>query len=215
MAALAESKQRAFEKADYNELPVKGATKIYMGSAVGDTGGYARPLNAGDKFYGFALAEVDNAGADGAKRVRVMCHGRVVADVTGVVGVADLGKVVYMSSDNDFTLTEGSNTPIGRIVRHESGTRCVVEFTAPAIAFADAAAATAAALTDNTAGTANTTLQAIPDPADTPASADALRDDLVANALPAIRNNFADVAAQINALITDVAAIRTALNTAI
>lgn len=56
------------------------------------------------------------------------------------------------------------------------------------------------ALTDNTGGTADTTLQAIPSPTDTPASADALRDDLVANALPAVRNNFADVAAQINAI---------------
>ena len=58
-----------------------------------------------------------------------------------------------------------------------------------------------AALTDNTTGTANDTLEAIPDPADTPADADALRDDIVANALPAIRNNFADLAAKVNELI--------------
>ena len=62
---------------------------------------------------------------------------------------------------------------------------------------------TASTLTDNSAGTANTTVEAIPDPADTPASADALRDDIVANLLPALRNNFADLAAQINALKAD------------
>lgn len=56
-------------------------------------------------------------------------------------------------------------------------------------------------LTDNTGGTANNTLAAIPDPADTPASADALRDDLVANVLPRIRDAFADVAAKVNAII--------------
>lgn len=59
------------------------------------------------------------------------------------------------------------------------------------------------ALTDNSAGTANNTVQALPDPADTPASADALRDDLVANLIPALRNNTADCAAKINTLIAD------------
>lgn len=65
------------------------------------------------------------------------------------------------------------------------------------------AARTASTLTDNSAGTANTTVEALPDPTDTPASADALRDDIVANLLPALRNNFADLAAQINALKAD------------
>jgi hypothetical protein len=64
---------------------------------------------------------------------------------------------------------------------------------------------TIVALTDSTSGTANDTLQAIPDPADAPASADALRDDLVANALPAIRNDLADLAAKVNAIRTALA----------
>lgn len=55
-------------------------------------------------------------------------------------------------------------------------------------------------LTDNTGGTTDSTLQAIPDPTDSPASADALRDDIVANVLPAIRNNLADLAAKLNAI---------------
>ena len=44
------------------------------------------------------------------------------------------------------------------------------------------------------------TLEAIPDPADTPASVDALRDDIVANTLPALRNDLADLADQVNGL---------------
>lgn len=60
---------------------------------------------------------------------------------------------------------------------------------------------TVGALTDNTAGTANETLQALTDPADAPGTADALRDDLVANLIPELRNNLADLAAKINALI--------------
>lgn len=60
-----------------------------------------------------------------------------------------------------------------------------------------------AALTDNSGGTANDTVQALTDPADTPLTADDLRDDLVANLIPELRNNYADLAAKVNALIAD------------
>ena len=59
-------------------------------------------------------------------------------------------------------------------------------------------AAANADLVDDTSGTAGGTVAAIPDPADTPADADALRDDLVANALPAIRNAIASIIAEQN-----------------
>jgi predicted RecA/RadA family phage recombinase len=72
----------------------------------------------------------------------------------------------------------------------------------PSTLVGPAAPSTAVAdLTDNSAGTANNATQALPDPTDTPASADALRDDLVATLLPALRNNFADVTAKINAIL--------------
>ena len=57
-----------------------------------------------------------------------------------------------------------------------------------------------AALVDNSAGTANDTIEAIPNPTDTPATADALRDDLVAVLIPALRNNLADLTAKVNAI---------------
>ncbi len=60
-------------------------------------------------------------------------------------------------------------------------------------------------LTDSTSGTANNTVQALTDLTDSPASADALRDDIVTNLLPALRNNFADLTAKVNAIL---AAIR-------
>ena len=56
-------------------------------------------------------------------------------------------------------------------------------------------------LTDSTAGTADDAVGAIPNPADTPLSSDALRDDLVANVLPAIRNALADLTAKQNAVL--------------
>lgn len=61
---------------------------------------------------------------------------------------------------------------------------------------------TIVALTDGTSGTANDAVQSLTDPADTPATADALRDDLVANLIPELRNNFADLIAKINSIRT-------------
>ncbi len=59
------------------------------------------------------------------------------------------------------------------------------------------------ALTDSSGGaTGNNTIAAIPDPTDTPASADALRDDLVATVLPKIRDAIADLAAKQNEVLT-------------
>lgn len=59
-----------------------------------------------------------------------------------------------------------------------------------------------ASLTDSTGGTANDTVQALTNPADLPATADALRDDLVANLIPELRNNYADLAAKVNTILT-------------
>lgn len=58
------------------------------------------------------------------------------------------------------------------------------------------------ALTDSSAGTAGATIAAMAAPTDTPASADALRDDIATNLLPVIRSNFASLTAKINEIIT-------------
>lgn len=57
-------------------------------------------------------------------------------------------------------------------------------------------------LTDNSGGTANDTIQALTDPADAPPSADDLRDDLVTNLIPELRNNYADLANKVNKALT-------------
>lgn len=57
-----------------------------------------------------------------------------------------------------------------------------------------------ASLTDSSGGTADNTIAALPDLADTPLTADALRDDIMTNWLPVLLNNFADLAAKYNAL---------------
>lgn len=65
------------------------------------------------------------------------------------------------------------------------------------------------AIVDNTAGTVSPTLPSIPDPADTPASADALRDDLVANTLPPIRDALASLSNKLNAILSSASTPRT------
>ena len=58
-------------------------------------------------------------------------------------------------------------------------------------------------VTDNGGGTGGgDTIAVITDPADTPASADALRDDLVANSLPEIRDAISTLADKMNSILT-------------
>lgn len=91
---------------------------IYQGALVGDNGsGYARPLQAGDPFMGLATKQVDNSdGLAGDKQVQVYRDARVKASISGLA-ITDLWKDVYASDDATFTLTKGSNSRVGRVVR--------------------------------------------------------------------------------------------------
>lgn len=140
MSTLSAAKPRVFETGhdEYlNGLPVVASDIIYEGAAVGelnDTGTY-QPLGTGstvDRFAGFATATVDNsAGAAGDLNVEVKQKGRVVLSVTGVTGITDVGKIVWATDDNTFTLTYAAGAvSIGTISRHVSGTKAVVAFEA-------------------------------------------------------------------------------------
>ena len=131
MTTLSVNKQIPIETGDYNDLPVITSDIIYEGAAVGMSSGYARPLVAGDAFAGIAVAKVDNsAGAGGAKNVRVLQKGSIEVDVVGVTAITNVGATVYASDDNVFTLSSTSNSSIGKIIRHVSGTKCIVAFEA-------------------------------------------------------------------------------------
>lgn len=132
MTTLAKNSPRDFVLGELQDLPVIASDIIYEGAAVGENGaGYFRPLVAGDPFAGFAQSQADNsAGAAGAINVRVKSRGRVVLSVTGVTAVTDEGSTVYAADDNDFTLTVGTNTAIGKVVRFISGTTVEVYFEA-------------------------------------------------------------------------------------
>jgi len=133
MPTLAADKFRTYEihGSEFDtDLPVIASDIIYEGAAVGENGsGYFRPLVAADTFSGFALTQANNAsGAAGATNVHVRAKGVAVLNVVGVTAVTDEGSTVYASDDDTFTLTSGSNSTIGKIIRHISGTQVAVAF---------------------------------------------------------------------------------------
>jgi hypothetical protein len=181
MTTLAADKSRTFELGDINELPVIASDIIYEGAAVGMNGsGYARPLTAGDQFVGFAEQNVDNsAGAAGDKTVRVLTKGFIKLSI-GSLAITDIGKPVYASDDDTFTLTESTNSHVGRVHRFISTGVGVLSFDADC-----AGAGIITALTDNSAGTASDTLVAI--------SGTYTQTE--------VRNSIASLAAKINSMI--------------
>lgn len=173
------------------------------GMSVRHFGGFNATRVAVISFSNTSLTVADNGGTgSGGLKIADFPEGLVlvlgaVADLsfttssvaTDAAWVASLGTVTA-AADGTLTGTEAD----------------VIPSTAAAIAssageFNGVSTAAQTILTDNSAGTANTTVQAMADPTDTPATADALRDDIVANLLPAIRNNVADLALAINNLI--------------
>jgi hypothetical protein len=181
MTTLAKDATRTFYQGDFHNFPVVASDVIYQGAAVGDNGsGYARPLEAGDPFRGFADVKADNSnGAAGAITVRTRTRGRIKLPITSLA-ITDVGKDVYASDDDTFTLTQGSNTRIGHVVAWLETGWGIVEF--------EAASGVVAELTDNTTGTADNTLAVV----------GATNGSDVSGA---INNNFADLAAKVNYLL--------------
>lgn len=161
MTTLAADVARTYELGERNHIPVIAADIIYEGAAVGDNGsGYARPLVAGDPFRGFCKYRADNSiGAAGAVKVEVVHEGRIELAISGLA-ITDVGKPVYASDDNVFTLTATGNSYIGRVIRWVSTGVGIVDFCA-----AKGELGSFTALTDNTTGTASDTLASISDAA--------------------------------------------------
>lgn len=193
-------------------LPVDGGSAILKGTLVSQltaTGMLvAGSTAASGSAVGVATHDQNNtAGADSDLRCLVRTD-QIFCFTNGTSTDACseatlLGAAVYMFDDHTVYNNSASGTlqragyfagmePDGKV-------RVFVTFRAGAAVIA----ASIAALTFSAvAGTANDTLEALPAPTDSPATADALRDDLVAVLIPALRNNFADLATKINALRT-------------
>jgi hypothetical protein len=109
--------------------PMAEAEIVSVGQAVGRVDGYARALQAGDPFLGFALfLPADNLnGADGDLSVEVRTRGLVFAEISGVAQT-NLGDKVYMSAASTFTLTSSSNSLIGHIVAVPETGKAIVKY---------------------------------------------------------------------------------------
>jgi hypothetical protein len=127
--ALAVDTPRVYELGNINELPVKAATKIYEGAAVGDdASGYMRGLVAGDPFRGFAQRQADNSGgAAAAINVKLITNGLISLTITGIA-LTNVGAEVYASADGTFTLTASGNSKIGYVHRYVAANTCIVAF---------------------------------------------------------------------------------------
>jgi hypothetical protein len=115
--------QRVWELGEVTAWPLAPQSTLFQGAAVGDNGsGYARPLQAGDKFIGFCEAFVSNLPqASGAMLapeenpwVRALTSGLVELDVSGVKA-STFGAPVYASDDTTFT--GPPNSVIGTVHR--------------------------------------------------------------------------------------------------
>lgn len=139
MTALTKDTTRVYELGNINELPAAAGELIYQGAAIGcDSSGYAKTLEDGDTFAGFAEENLDNAaGSDGAKNVRIRKQGSILLEISGI-SLADVNKSVYATDDNTFTLSSTNAVYIGQISRIDESGLALVEFASdkipPAIA---------------------------------------------------------------------------------
>jgi hypothetical protein len=156
MTQLSAALARTYLQGDVEDLQVAATSAIYEGSAIGLTSGYARQLTAGDKFQGFALSDVASQASAGDARVRVRTRGRIVLTISSVA-VTDIGKPVYASDGNAFTLTQSTNSHIGRVVDVYGTNAALVEFDA-----ARAGVGGITELTDSSGGTASDTIADMP-----------------------------------------------------
>lgn len=111
----------------------------------------------------------------------------------------DIGRMSYLADNQTVSRVASDGSPGGRIESIEPDGVVVNVGWMPLKWATDIGD-----LLDLTAGVADTTLQALPNPAAAPATPTALRDDIVNNLLPVLRNNFADIAAKLNAVIATI-----------
>lgn len=130
MTTLAADTLRDQVIGDINELPVIAADIIYEMAAVGvvKASGHARPLQATDRFGGFAQRKADNsAGAAAAINVKTIKKGAVQLSVSGAV-ITDYGQPVYATDDDTFVFNPVGAVFIGFVRRFISSGVVEVEF---------------------------------------------------------------------------------------
>lgn len=132
MTTLAANSPRSYELGERNHIPVIASDIIYEGAAVGvvDASGHARPLNAADRFAGFAVKKADNSAGSAADiNVEVVKKGEIQLSVSGAV-ITDVGQPVYATDDDTFVFLPTGAVFIGFVKRFVSSGVVVVAFDA-------------------------------------------------------------------------------------
>lgn len=134
MAALTQDTPLKRQLGSYVEYPMLASTVIYEGSMVGLSSGYARALVAGDTFVGHCIENnTEGTAANAGENVKVLRGNEggpyELERTLASVAVTDVGKDVYASDDATHTLTQGSNSPVGKVAWYVTTNTCVVRFT--------------------------------------------------------------------------------------
>lgn len=125
MTAQTQARSVVEQEGVHSEAPVKGATTIFQGALVVTESGLAIPgkTAVGLIVLGIAVTTVQNAGADGAKKVltkrttvKLFNHG---ADA---ILPGDVGKDCFIVDDQTVAKTNGTNTRsvAGKIIAVEA-----------------------------------------------------------------------------------------------
>lgn len=130
MTTLAVDSPLTIVTGDFNSIGIIASDIVYEGAMVGENySGYGRPLVAGDLFLGHSLVQVDNSdGAAGDKEIRLRTgRYRGKCTISGVL-ITDVGKQVYASDDDTYTLSGTGNSRVGVVIRYDSSNTAIVEF---------------------------------------------------------------------------------------
>lgn len=110
------------------DFPMTASITIYKGSFVSaaTATGLAKVLTAvaADPFIGIAL-ETKTSAATGTTRIKTLMGAIIEYPVTGGTQ-AQCGNLVYASDENTLTVTAGTNTFVGRIIKLITGTTCLI-----------------------------------------------------------------------------------------
>ena len=113
MALTASRELSRYVDQELRSFKVAGSTTIYKGALVSiQTDGYVAPLTAAELLAGIAYDEIVNAGADGAKSVRIYTQGDFEHALSGAA-IANVGDAIYGTDDGTLTFTSTSNTYVG------------------------------------------------------------------------------------------------------
>jgi hypothetical protein len=124
------------EEGPISELGLLASAEVFVGSMVGESSGYARALVSGDQFLGLSFehhpstVNFESSASSGLAACHFKTKGKVQLTVTGVTSAADIGKRVFASADNTFTLSsnDGTYTPIGEVWRYVSTGVAIVKY---------------------------------------------------------------------------------------